>query len=174
MNTIKILDLFAGGGGLSLGFESAKNDQDQQLFELYRAVEIDKYACDTLRQRHGDDRVIEGDITNPAVLDKIINDCKGRVSIVIGGIPCQSFSLIGPRSGYGKYSEKWKEDHRDNLYEQFRDIVAKLEPKIVVVENVKGILSKKTHDGKHIVDSLISDFEQLGYQFENSNNGKKY
>lgn len=171
--TIKILDLFAGAGGLSLGFELVRDGSDNPVFELYRAVEIDKYACETLRNRHGTEKVIEGDLTKPEVHKQVIRECKGKVSIIVGGIPCQSFSLIGPRSGYGKQMEQFKQDRRDHLYEEFRKIVSELNPHIVVIENVKGILSKKDPDGNKIIDKMISDFERSGYNFEN-NKGEKY
>ena len=141
--TVKILDLFAGVGGLSLGFEMVKDNFGNPVFELFRAVEIDKYACDTLRKRHGEEKVIEGDITNYNISKRIVDECKGKVSIVVGGIPCQSFSLIGPRSGFGKKIDKFKKDKRDNLYEHFLGIVGDVKPNIIVIENVKGILSKK-------------------------------
>lgn len=169
---IKILDLFAGAGGLSLGFEMVKDSSGNSLFELYRAVDIDKYACQTLRKRHGDNKVIEGDITNFSVAKKVIDECKGKVSIIMGGIPCQSFSLIGSRSGFGKNIERFKKDKRDNLYEHFRDIVAEVKPNIIVIENVKGILSKKDTRGKRIIEKLIFDFEKLGYNFENEKKEK--
>src|SRR3989344_8819378 len=171
--TIKILDLFAGVGGLSLGFEMIKNKQDNPIFELHRAVEIDKYACETLRIRHGEEKIIEGDITKFNIVNRIINDCKHKVSIIVGGIPCQSFSLLGPRSGYGKKIEKFREDMRDNLYEHFREIVAELKPNLIVIENVKGILSKRDLQGNLIINKIISDFESLGYNLENAE-GKKY
>ncbi|MCK4522384.1 MAG: DNA (cytosine-5-)-methyltransferase [Nanoarchaeota archaeon] len=170
--TIKILDLFAGVAGLSLGFEMVKDSSGNPVFELFRAVEIDKYACQTLRKRYGDKKVIEGDITKGRIFKKIVDECKGNVSIVVGGIPCQSFSLIGPRSGFGKKIEKFKKDKRDNLYEHFRDVVKGVEPNIVVIENVKGILSKKDSNEKKIIEKLISDFEDLGYNFENDKKEK--
>ena len=123
---IKILDLFAGVGGLSLGFELIRDKNRNPVFELHRVVEIDKYACQTLRKRYGDEKIIEGDITKYKIAKKIIDECKGKVSVVVGGIPCQSFSLIGPRSGFGKNIEKFKSDKRDNLYEHFRDIVGEI------------------------------------------------
>jgi len=172
--TFKILDLFAGAGGLSLGFELVRDKNGCQVFELYRAVEIDKYACETLRLRYGKRKIIEGDLTKKEIHKKIINECKGKVSIVVGGIPCQSFSLIGPRSGFGKKLEKFKEDKRDHLYEEYRDIVREIKPKIIVIENVKGILSKKDKHGKKIIDKIISDFEKMNYNLKNNKNGKKY
>ena len=171
--TYKILDLFAGTGGLSLGFEMIRNSSGKPVFELYRAAESDKYACQTLIKRHGKEKVIEGDITKLKTARKIINECKDKVSVIVGGIPCQSFSLLGPRSGYGKKIEKFSKDKRDNLYEHFRDIVDEIKPGIIVIENVKGILSKKDARGKKIIDKLISDFECLGYNFENAQ-GKKW
>lgn len=171
---IKILDLFAGVGGLSLGFELVKNLDGQHVFELYRAVEMDKFACQTLRRNYGAEKVIEGDLTTKKVHKKVINDCKNKVSIVVGGIPCQSFSLIGTRSGYGKHNGKFKEDLRDNLYKEFKAIVKEINPKILVIENVKGILSKKDAKGKKIIDNIIRDFEKQGYNFSNMNSTKKY
>lgn len=171
--TFKILDLFAGVGGLSFGFEMIRNKSGKKIFELYRAVEIDKFACQTLRKRYNNDKIIEGDITKFNVANKVIKDCRGKVSIIVGGIPCQSFSLIGPRSGFGRKIEKFKKDYRDNLYEHFRDIVDEIKPKILVIENVKGILSKKDSKGKKIINKLILDFENIGYNFEN-NKGKKW
>jgi DNA (cytosine-5)-methyltransferase 1 len=170
---IRILDLFAGAGGLSLGFEMVKDDSGKQVFELYRAVEINKYCCETLRNRYGDGKVIEGDLTKKTVHEKVIRECKGRVSVVVGGIPCQSFSTIGPRSGYGKNSEEFKDDKRDHLYREFRNIVRELSPDIFVIENVKGILSKKDGGGRKIIDRIIADFEDMGYNLQNRE-GKKY
>ena len=170
--TIKILDLFAGVGGLSLGFEMVKDNFENPVFELFRAVEIDKYACDTLRKRHGEEKVIEGDITHYNISKRIVDECKGKVSIIVGGIPCQSFSLIGPRSGFGKKIDKFKKDKRDNLYEHFLGIVGDVKPNIIVIENVKGILSKKDSNDRKIIDKLISDFEKIGYIFENGNREK--
>lgn len=172
-NTIKTLDLFAGAGGLSLGFELFRNGSGEQVFELHRAVESEKYACETLRNRYGKEKVVEGDLTEKATHEKIISECGGKISVVMGGIPCQSFSTIGPRSGFGKTMEKFRKDERDHLYREFKSIVAELMPHILVIENVKGILSKKDSDGRKIIDAIISDFERIGYRFDN-NKGEKY
>ena len=63
---------------------------------------------------------------------------------------------------------------RDNLYHEFRDIVKEIHPNIIVIENVKGILSKKNKKGGKIIEDIISDFENQGYNFENEKTGKKY
>jgi len=170
--TIKILDLFAGAGGFSLGFEQVRDKSGKKVFELFRAAEIDKHSCETLRKRYGSKKVIEGDLTKFPISKKVIDECKNKVSVIIGGIPCQSFSLIGTRSGFGKRIEKFRKDERDNLYEHFRDIVAEVKPNIIVIENVRGILSKKDNHNKRIIDKITSDFEILGYSFENKKKEK--
>lgn len=172
--TVKILDLFAGAGGLSLGFELVRDSNNKKIFELYRAAEVDKYACATLRSRYGNERIIEGDLTSKKIHERIINECNGKVSIVVGGIPCQSFSLIGPRSGFGKKMAKFKDDKRDHLYKEFKTIVKKLRPNIVLIENVRGILSKRDSKGKLIIDRIVSDFERIGYHFRNDRDGSKF
>ena len=172
--THKILDLFAGVSGLSLGLELYKDSKGKKLFELYRSVEIDPFACDTLRTLHGAEKVIEGDLTSSDIHKKIVDQCRNKISVVVGGIPCQSFSLIGGRSGDQKRKEKFKEDNRDNLYYEYYKIVKELSPKIIVIENVKGILSKKNKDGSLIIDKIISDFEKLGYSFSHEKTGSKY
>ena len=122
MTSIKFLDLFAGAGGLSLGFELALDDSGSKVFELFKAVEIDPIACNTLRSFHGPERVVEGDLTDVQVQKMVIEASKNEVDLVMGGIPCQSFSMLGPRSGYGKYNDDFKDDHRDSLYEIFINI----------------------------------------------------
>jgi len=171
---IKVLDLFAGAGGLALGLESVRDANGRRVFELYRAVEIYPYACDTLRKNFGSSKVIEGDLTDKGIHERIIRECKGKVSVIAGGIPCQSFSLLGPRSGYGKKMEKFRNDKRDHLYREFRKIVREILPKVVIIENVSGILSKKDRKNNKVIDKLIADFERLGYEFRNSKDRRKY
>lgn len=172
--TEKILDLFAGVSGLSLGLELFRDNKGKQIFEVFKSVEIDSFACETLRNLHGKEKVIEGDLTSKEIHKKVIDSCKGKVSIVVGGIPCQSFSLIGPRSGDEQRKEKFKRDTRDNLYQEYLSIVKEINPKIIVIENVKGILSKRDKTGKKIIETLISDFEKLGFEFIHEKTGEKY
>lgn len=172
--SIKVLDLFAGAGGLTAGLESVKDSNGKQVFELLRAVEVNKYACETLRTNFGAEKVIEGDLTDKTIHHKVIAECRGKVDVIAGGIPCQSFSLIGPRSGYGLKDDRFKQDRRDDLYKEFRTIVEELIPKVVLIENVKGILSKRNTDGQKIIEILLSDFEDLGYHFSRGEGKPKY
>lgn len=174
MKKIRVLDLFAGGGGLSLGFELVKNGDMQRVYEIILAVDSDKYACQTLKKyfskEYGrEDIVLEADLTSEETHKTIIQRCSEGIDLIIGGPPCQSFSLIGPRSGNGKKNKK-KYKIMDSLYQEYLKLVKELKPSFIVFENVKGILSKKKN-GISYIDLITLDFKNLGYSFE-SENGK--
>lgn len=170
----KVLDIFAGAGGLSLGFELVKDDKGRKVFEIILAVDNDKYACQTLRKHFAkesgnEDIVLEADLTNQETHRKIIEKCKNNVDIIIGGPPCQSFSLIGPRSGYGKNGDYSKYKIMDRLYEEYLALVRELKPAFIIFENVRGILSKKDAKNRKHIDIVLADFKKLGYSFESDN-----
>lgn len=169
---IKVLDLFAGAGGLSLGFDLVKDKNGNRIYEVVLAVDNYKYACETLKkyflkEYKRDDIVLEADLTNLDTHKKIIEKCRDGVDIIVGGPPCQSFSLIGPRSGNGKKNKK-KYRVMDRLYKEYLSLVKELKPSFIVFENVKGILSKKKGKESYI-DIITSDFRKLGYTFESEN-----
>ncbi|MGB8656764.1 MAG: DNA cytosine methyltransferase [Candidatus Zixiibacteriota bacterium] len=167
---LRVLDLFAGGGGFSLGFDLVSTPDGNKAYEIVLAVDSDKYACQTLRKyfasKYGDeDIVLEGDLTDNNIHRKVIEKCNSGIDIIIGGPPCQSFSLIGPRSGYGKGKEK-RYNSTDKLYIEYLKLVKQLEPSFIIFENVKGILSKKDGNERRYIDVISSDFKNLGYSFE--------
>ena len=166
-----VLDLFAGVGGFSLGFELAKDANDRAAFEIIMVVDNNRHCCETLRNHFsnsiGDTTVIEGDLEKEDVKSEIIRKCRGKVDVIIGGPPCQSFSMIGPRSG--NKMKKGQKDIRDNLYRHYLEIVEAIGPESIVFENVRGILSKKDETGKPYIHRIISDFEALDYTFESEN-----
>lgn len=173
-NKIKVLDLFAGAGGFSLGFDLVKDKNGKKVYEIVLAVDNDKYACQTLRnyfaREYGnDDIMLEADLTDPITHRRITERCKDNVDIIIGGPPCQSFSLIGPRSGYGKNGNYSKYKIMDRLYEQYLAIVKELNPAFIIFENVRGIISKKDTKGRKYIDIILSDFKNLGYSFASEN-----
>lgn len=132
------IDLFAGCGGLSEGFY-------RQGFKALAHVEIDHWACETLRTRmkfygykNYDKEVIEHDITSDDILERIDSAVNGRtVDIIIGGPPCQAYSTAG-RVRDGK---KMASDPRNYLFESYVKILEHYSPKFFVFENVTGLLS---------------------------------
>ncbi|MCC3646861.1 DNA cytosine methyltransferase [Cytobacillus oceanisediminis] len=168
MRKLKVLDLFAGGGGFSTGFLQAK--ENDLTFEIHRALEINNSACDTLRNHIGNARVIQGDITDEAIKFEVINSCKD-VDVIIGGPPCQTFSLAGPaRSGSKEMREKLKDDPRNTLYKHFFELVSLIKPSYVVFENVEGMLSKKTDESNRVnakqsqvIELVCDELESIGY-----------
>jgi len=174
---IKVLDLFAGAGGLSLGFDLVRDNDGSRVYEIVLAVDSDKYACRTLKKYFGktygnEDIVLEADLTVMATHRKIIEKCGEGIDIIIGGPPCQSFSLIGPRSGNRDGNHR-RYKIMDRLYIEYLKLVKELKPSFVVFENVKGILSKRDGRGNHYIDIIISDFKKLGYSFESENENIK-
>lgn len=168
-----VLDLFAGAGGFSLGFKKFIDSNGCKPFKVVGAVEIDKYAAETLisalMKEHGisreeaEKRVICGDITKEETKKRLYKQCKKPVHVLIGGPPCQSFSTIGPRSGNKEKQEKFANDGRDNLFEQYIEILNHYKPKFFVFENVRGILSKKNSEGIKYIDIILDTLESNGY-----------
>ncbi|KAA0549795.1 DNA cytosine methyltransferase [Bacillus sp. BGMRC 2118] len=167
---IKVLDLFAGGGGFSTGFQLAHyNDLE---YEIVKALEINDDACRTLEKHLGKEKVFKGDITNPIVKEKLIYECND-VDMIIGGPPCQTFSLAGPaRSGTKEMREALKNDPRNTLYKHFFDLVNKIKPKFVVFENVVGIASKKveseglSNKESQVIELICDELDSMGYKTE--------
>ena len=136
------IDLFAGCGGLSEGFY-------RQDFTALAHVEIDHWACETLRTRmkyygykNYEKEVIEYDITSEDILERIDDAVNGRtVDVIIGGPPCQAYSTAG-RVRDGK---KMATDPRNFLFESYVKILEYYSPKFFVFENVTGLLSAKVN-----------------------------
>ena len=122
----KIISLFSGAGGLDIGFDRAG-------FKTAVAVELDPSCCDTLRTNMPELPIINKSITDVSA-DEILDSAGlkvGEAALVIGGPPCQSFSLAGMRKGLN--------DDRGKLLFEFVRIVRGTLPKGFVLENVKGL-----------------------------------
>jgi len=137
----RIASLFSGSGGMDLGFKDAG-------FEIIWANDVNHWACETFKKNFGD-HIVEGSIT--AVKDEDVPDCE----IILGGFPCQDFSMIWKRMGL-------KTD-RGNLYRQFVRVVLAKQPKMFVAENVRGLLS--ANKGK-AVTQIVNDFGEAGYRVD--------
>lgn len=146
---ITIVSLFAGCGGMDLGFLGGFSFLGKKYkrnnFKIIWANEINKYACDTYK-KNVDKHIIQGDIKD--VLDTL----PSTADLVIGGFPCQDISINGKMEGIaGK---------RSGLYVYMVEVVKRLRPKIFVAENVKSLLMER-----HAKDlqKILADFSALGY-----------
>lgn len=121
-----VLELFAGCGGMSTGFEMAG-------LNVVCASDSWDVAAETYRRNHPGTQFVLGDIREKAVKERIVEAFGDRkCDIVAGGIPCQAYSLAGKRN---------PDDPRGHLYEDFLSVVDMLQPKVVLIENVRGITS---------------------------------
>lgn len=144
MKNYKFIDLFAGCGGMSLGFEKAG-------FKQILAIDNWQDALDTYKFNNPEATTLCGDLTKIKACD-IQNDYNiSDVDVIIGGPPCQGFSIAGKRI---------IDDERNKLYKAFVSFVETFQPKAFVMENVPNILS--IGDGM-VRDSIIEDFSKLGY-----------
>ncbi|EPS51450.1 DNA (cytosine-5-)-methyltransferase [Clostridium sporogenes] len=136
---LKTVALFAGCGGLDLGFENAG-------FDIIWANDNNNKVADTYRYNHKNTKLIIDSIVN--INSDDIPDC----DIIIGGPPCQSWSLAGAMKG--------KEDSRGQLFYEYVRIIKDKRPKAFVAENVKGIVSKA-----HInsFNEIVDMFKECGY-----------
>lgn len=150
MNKYTIVSLFSGCGGMDLGFLGGFTYLDKfyesNPFEIVFSNDIDKSACETHNYNFKDKCVCE-DI-NKIDVDKIPSG-----DIVLGGFPCQDFSLAGKRKGFNS--------ERGQLYKSMLSIVKKIKPKIFVAENVEGI--KCNIDNSSPLNQIVKDFTSVGY-----------
>ena len=123
---LKSIDLFAGIGGIRLGFENAFGDELKTVF----VSEWDEYAQKTYKANFRDDFEIAGDITKIKETD--IPD----FDICLAGFPCQAFSLAGQRKGF---KDDYKGMSRGTLFFDVARICAEKKPKVIFCENVKGL-----------------------------------
>ena len=149
-NKPKVISLFSGAGGLDIGFENAG-------FSIAVAVEIDPACCDTLRSNRPNLPIINGNISN--ITGAEILSKAGlkplEAALVIGGPPCQSFSLAGLRKGL--------EDDRGKLLFEYVRIVRETLPMGFVLENVKGLTSWDSGRAlKLLIEELSKPIEFLG------------
>jgi len=144
-----VIDLFAGAGGFGLGFRLSSS-----LFKIVCSVEIDKWAVDTLKANN-EHNIILSDIRKINTPEKIITACPQKPDIIIGGPPCQGFSTAGPA--------KDPKDPRNSLFKNFVQWVDVLQPKVFVMENVHGLLSRKNEKGEKVIEIIKKSFEKIGY-----------
>lgn len=138
----KVIDLFAGCGGFSVGFKRAG-------FEIVKAVEFDNEIALSYIHNHKNTLMYAEDISKIVDGDHFKN---GEAEIIIGGPPCQGFSMAGARI---REKNAFINDPRNFLFRHYVNVVRIVRPKIFVFENVKGILSK---DGGKIFQEIVNAF----------------
>jgi len=174
MTKYNYIDLFAGCGGLTDGFEQTNK------YIPHAFVEWDKNASNTLKHRlktkwnikNVDEKVLHFDIQR---MDELLNGFNDEdygqhkglkkiikntdIDVIIGGPPCQAYSIAGRVQD----KNNMKCDYRNYLFENYLKVVKEFKPKLFVFENVQGILSAKP-DGINIIDRIRDDFKKEGYE----------
>jgi len=143
-------DIFAGCGGLSFGATLSGSN-------VSFAVEMDKWAAQSFAANFPESRVICQDILDISD-SEIINYLSDGIDILLGGPPCQGFSQSNINKDPG--------DPRNSLFSEFIRFVRLTSPKICILENVKGLLTAINVDGKRVVEIIIEEFENHGYEAE--------
>ena len=168
MNKIyKVGSLFAGVGGICLGFLQAYNPNSK--YEILWANEIDKFCCQVYRKNFHHN-ILEGDINkilNPSLISDYIERnyyqqlhkmmFSEHIDILNGGFPCQAFSIAGKQEGFN--------DMRGNLFLSIINVIKELDrkfykPRILLLENVKNL---KNHDNGKTYEYIKSEFTEIGY-----------
>jgi DNA (cytosine-5)-methyltransferase 1 len=202
---IKVVDIFAGPGGLGEGFSSFQSEEGGTSFRPFSialSAEKDSAARSTLRLRaffrqfegiaavpESYYQFVRGEIDADDLvrkhpeewakadaealllelgpesdrLHKLIRKSIGAEDqwILVGGPPCQAYSLVGRARNKGKQDYEPEQDHRHFLYREYLEILAKYRPDVFIMENVKGILTSKVA-GEHIFQKILEDLHQPG------------
>ena len=137
----KIIELFAGAGGLALGLEKAG-------FQSLLLNEIDRDACETLKKNR-----VNWNVKNCDIKEYDFTKFNGEVDLLTGGFPCQAFSYAGKKLGFN--------DTRGTLFYEFARAVKETNPKVILAENVKGLVS---HDSGKTLETIKNIIEEIGYE----------
>ena len=148
----KALSLFSGLGGDTLGLTNAN-------VKVVAYNELDKIFCKSHEENFPNSVLLHDDGVNDIAKlpDEIFEKYKDNVDIIFAGFPCQGFS------GAGK---KLDDDPRNTLFREFLRAAKIIEPTMIIGENVKGLLSRKTTTGEPYIDVIVKEFENIGYNVE--------
>lgn len=147
MNTLSTIDLFAGAGGITEGFRQAgfhclfSNDFNSSAVETFRLNHPDTLAtCGPVEQQH------------PAKVRKLLGIGKGELDCMVGGPPCQGFSIYAP--------DRILEDPRNSMFRHYLRFVDEFAPRTLLIENVPGMLSL---GGGKVVETILKELSNRGY-----------
>lgn len=158
------IDLFCGSGGFTRGFIDSG-------FHCVATSDFDSFVEDAHRSNFPDVPHIHGDIRDRAIKQRIYSladkakEKHGEIEFIVGGPPCQGFSMAGKRR-FAAYDEESENDDRNDLMIDFLEVVAHINPRWVIIENVPGITS--LNDGLY-VEFLLSELNQIGYHVDRDN-----
>lgn len=147
MRKYTVVDLFSGAGGLSRGFYDAG-------YDVVLGVDFDDAALKTFKANHGNAESMKLDLFNHDNIDVIVDYLKMRnieLDVLVGGPPCQGFSIAGPRD---------MNDKRNSLYVAMVKLADRLRPQAVVLENVPGMVQTNGGIG---AKRIVEDFKKIGY-----------
>jgi len=150
MNYLNYIDLFSGAGGISLGF-------DYKGFRNVFSVDIEPSFCETYKFNFPKHNLIQKNICDLSENEILQLTEKKVIDVIIGGPPCQGFSIAG------KIGRKFLDDERNQLYKEFVRVVKIVKPKIFVMENVARLYN---HNKGETREEIIADFESLGYKVD--------
>ncbi|MCR4314519.1 MAG: DNA cytosine methyltransferase [Candidatus Uhrbacteria bacterium] len=144
------IELFAGAGGMSLGFES-------EGFDVRVASDWDKDCAETHRYNQPDTKFLCGSIEelDHKAFQKVGRIIAGELDVMAGGPPCQGFSINAPKRNIG--------DPRNKLFKHYVRLVDRLRPRFIVLENVPGMLSLE--HGK-VAQQIVTSFNEIGYKMD--------
>lgn len=145
--SLKVFDVFAGAGGFSCGFEMAG-------YDIIGAIEKDKWAADTFSYNHSYAKVLVNNIE--AYDNHFLHETIERPDIIIGGPPCQGFSICCKNAGDPK-------DPRNSLFREFLRMGEIFNPHVLIMENVPNIINAKTQKGEKVINIITDEFNKLGY-----------
>ena len=148
MEKLQTIDLFAGAGGITEGFRQAGAN-------CVFANDFNPHACETFRHNHPGVEMVCGAIQDldARAIRKSLSLRKGDLDVLVGGPPCQGFSINAP--------ERFLEDPRNSLFKHYLRFVDEFAPKTFLFENVPGMLSL---GGGRIFDTIISQMQERGYR----------
>ena len=152
MNEFRILDLFCGAGGFSCGLDQVEGMSTEV------ALDFDVNAVNTFQKNFPNSKCICGNICDEDVKKQIIELCKERkINMIVGGPPCQGFSLKGKNLGL--------DDSRNFLFLEYVDIVSRVKPEVFIIENVKNMISS---GNGYFIKQIYEKFTALGYTLNHS------
>ena len=143
----RVLDLFSGAGGFSCGLDMV------QSFHTEIALDVDEIALNTFQKNFPDVKCICGNICDLKIKNRVVELAKkSKINMIVGGPPCQGFSLKGKNLGLN--------DPRNFLFLEYVELVKEIQPKIFIIENVKNLI---TSSNGFFIKQIYDKFEKLGY-----------